>query len=399
MTDSPRPLSVINALVFDGASPDLTEHPIHIANGRIASTEGLGQAEAEVIDARGRVVTPGLVDAHFHAYGVSLDLHELESLPLSYVVTRAAPRLRRALQRGFTTVRDVAGGDVGLQRALEEGVIAGPRYYFTGPALSQTGGHSDPRHPHTSGPLPRLVGEVADGVDTLRRVVRERFRTGAHAVKIVTSGGVISPNDPISGSQYSPDEIAVVAEEAHRHGSYVAAHAYTPEAVTVSVSNGVRTIEHGNLIDDEAATLMARHNAYLVPTVVAYDAMRRRGPELGLPPAAQQKNAEILKAGLKSIEIARDAGVAIGFGTDLMGDLEDDQLLEFQIRSQVDSVPDLLRSATSINAAIIGRDDIGIIREGAVADLVLFEDNPFAAPKALWSLNRTVIQSGRVVLN
>lgn len=398
MMDSSRPLSLINALVFDGESSDLAEHPIHIASGRIVSMEGRGQAEAEVIDARGRLVTPGLVDAHFHAYGVSLDLDELESLPLSYVVTRAATRLRRALERGFTTVRDVAGGDVGLQRALEEGVIAGPRYYFTGPALSQTGGHSDPRRPHTSGPLPRLVGEVADGVDTLRRVVRERFRTGAHAVKIVTSGGVISPNDSITGSQYSPEEIAVVAEEADRHGSYVAAHAYTPDAITVSVSNGVRTIEHGNLIDEEAATLMARRNGYLVPTLVAYDAMRRRGRGLGLPPTAQEKNAEILKAGLRSIEIARNAGVRIGFGTDLMGDLEDDQLLEFQIRSDVDSVLDLLRSATSINAAILGRDDIGTIREGARADLVLLEDNPFEVPEALWSPRRTVIQSGRVVL-
>lgn len=392
-----RPLSIVNALIFDGESFDLIEGPIHIAHGRIVSTEGGGQAEAEVMDARGRLITPGLIDAHFHAYGVSLDHQELESLPLSYVVARAASRLRRALQRGFTTVRDVAGGDIGLRLAVDEGVIAGPRYYFTGPALSQTGGHSDPRLPHMSGPLPRLVGEVVDGVDGLRKAVRERFRTGCHAIKIVTSGGVISPNDLIGGSQYSPEEIGVAAEEAQRHGSYVAAHAYTPDAITVSVSNGVRTIEHGNLIDEGAATLMARHNAYLVPTVVAYDAMRRRGPELGLPAAAQQKNAEILKAGLKSIEIARDAGVAIGFGTDLMGDLEDDQLLEFQIRSQVDSVADLLRSATSVNAAIIGRDDIGIIREGAVADLVLFQDDPFESPEALWSPNRTVIQSGRVV--
>ncbi|MGF1618603.1 MAG: amidohydrolase family protein [Acidimicrobiia bacterium] len=398
MTKPARSLSIINALVFDGESSDLREHAIHVAEGRIVGLGGKGSNKAELVDARGSLVAPGLIDAHFHAYGVSLDLQELESLPLSYVVSRATTRLRGALQRGFTTVRDVAGGDIGLQRALDEGVIPGPRYLFTGPALSQTGGHSDPRPAHATGSsMSSHVGEIVDGVDPLRRVVRERFRTGAHAVKIMTSGGVISPNDSITGSQYSPAEIAVVTEEARRHGSYVAAHAYTSEAITVSVSNGVRTIEHGNLIDENAATLMAEGKAYLVPTLVAYDAMSRRGQELGLAATSQEKNAEIFNAGLRSIEIARAAGVRIGFGTDLMGELEDDQLLEFQIRSQIEPVIDLLRSATTTNASIIGREDLGRIREGAVADLLLFEGNPFQTPSALWSPSRTVIKSGRLV--
>lgn len=390
-------ISIINAVVFDGVSADIREHPIHVADGRILAIEGDAPRGARVIDARGGLVTPGLIDAHFHAFGVSLDLQVLESLPSSYLVACCVRRLRGALGRGFTTVRDVAGGDIGLQRAIEEGVLVGPRYLFCGPALSQTGGHGDPRPPHATRDLPSRMAEVVDGVDALRKAVRERFRAGSHAVKIITSGGVISQHDPIGQLQYSPDEIRAVSEEALRHASYVAAHAYTPDAIATSVSNGVRTIEHGNLLDESAAARMSEANAFLVPTLVAYDSMERRGPELGLSSDSLRKNAKVLEAGLRSIQLARGAGVEIGLGTDLMGELEDDQLFEFRIRSQVDSVFDLLRSATSVNAAIIGREDLGRIEEGAAADLVLFRGNPFEARDLLWSPSRSVMKAGEVV--
>ena len=391
-------LSVVDGLVFDGVGPEPVECPIHTEAGRIVSLEGPPPDGARVINAKGRLVTPGLIDAHFHAYTVSVDLLEVQALPTSYVATKAARRLEAALRRGFTTVRDVAGGDIGLRMAIEERLIDGPRYFFTGPGLTQTGGHGDARPGHLAiDVLGHHVGEIADGVDALLRAVRERFRTGAHAIKIFTSGGVASPTDPLRSRQYSAEEVRAVCGEASRRDSYVAAHAYSAEAITHSVTNGVRTIEHGNLLDQQTAELMAGQGAYLVPTLIAYDAMRRRGPGLGLSPVSERKNIEVLEAGLSSIGIARRAGVRIGLGTDLVGDLEDEQLLEFRNRCEVDTVGDVLRSATSVNASILRRPDLGVIREGAVADLVVLAGNPFEQTDVLWSPERMVIRSGTVV--
>ena len=392
-----KPLSIMGGLVFDGVSPEPSSHPIHTEGGRIVSLKGSPPSGAEVIEADGCLVTPGFLDLHFHAYAVSLDARELEGLPMSYVAAKAAQRLKAALARGFTTVRDVAGGDIGLQMAIDQGLIPGPRYLFSGQALGQTGGHGDMRPGHLSiGSLCNHMCEVVDGVDPIRAAVRERFRTGAHVIKLFTSGGVFSPTDPLRNPQYSPDEVAAACYEARVRGSYVAAHAYSPEAIIHSVRNGVRTIEHGNLLDEESAALMAERDAYLVPTLGCYDSMDRRGDQLGLPSVSQEKNREVLKRGLDSIRIAREAGVRIGLGTDLMGDLEDDQLFEFRTRCQVEPVSAVLRSATAVNAEIIGHPGLGSTREGTKADLVVLDGNPFDRPDVLWTADRIVIKSGEV---
>jgi imidazolonepropionase-like amidohydrolase len=291
----------------------------------------------------------------------------------------------------------VAGGDPGFAKAIEEGLFPSPRYVYTGPALSQTGGHGDPRaadvevcccHHH--------MNEVVDGVDALRRAVRDRFRRGAHAIKIMTSGGVVSPTDPIRVPQYSVDEVRAVTEEAARRGSYVAAHAYSPEAIRHSVTNGVRTIEHGNLLDADTAALMADRGAYLVPTLVTYDAMERRGAEIGMADVSRAKNREVLDAGRTAVELARSAGVRIGFGTDLMGVLEDEQLAGLRLQLEVDGPLETLRSATSVNADLLGRSDLGRLRPGCVADLLVLGGDPFQHPELLWdrSARRTVIKGG-----
>jgi imidazolonepropionase-like amidohydrolase len=393
-------LSIVNAAVFDGVSADLVDGPVHIADGRIVAVGDADTAADQVLDARGGTVIPGLIDAHFHAYGVDLDPLRLRASPMSYVALAAARRLSAALSRGFTTVRDVAGGDPGLANAIRHGLIRSPRYLYTGPALSQTGGHGDGRPADLDlcgcgGP----VSEVVDGVDNLRRAVRERFRQGAHAIKIMASGGVVSPTDPLRIPQYSPEEIQTVTAEASRRGSYVAAHAYSAAAVVHAVENGVRTIEHGNLLDLPAAQRMAEYGAYLVPTLVTYDAMDRRGAELGLAPVSQAKNREVLDAGRAAIGLARQAGVPVGFGTDLMGALEDEQLAGVRLQAEVEGPLAILRSATSVNAEILGRPDLGRVMAGAVADLVVLDGDPFADPSVLWAEpgRRTVIQAGRVV--
>ncbi|ALG09462.1 metal-dependent hydrolase family protein [Kibdelosporangium phytohabitans] len=394
-------LSIVNAQVFDGESDELHPGTVYVADGRIAEVGPDAPSTADrVIDAKGGTVLPGLIDAHFHAYGISLNGQYIESTPLSFVALAGAKRLGGALARGFTTVRDVAGGDPGLAAAIEQGLIASPRYLYTGAALSQTGGHGDPRstdsdlcgfHHHTT--------EVVDGVDAVRRAVRDRFRRGAHAIKIMTSGGVMSLTDPIRIPQYSPEEVTAITTEAARRGSYVAAHAYSPEAIKHSVENGVRSIEHGNLLDAATAELMARHEAFLVPTLAAYDAIERRGDEFGLAAVSKAKNREVLDSGRTAIELARAAGVRVGFGTDLMGGLEDEQLQGLRLQVDVDGVLNTLRSATSVNADLIGRADLGRVRAGGVADLLILEGNPFDDPRVLWSgqENRTVVQAGTPV--
>jgi imidazolonepropionase-like amidohydrolase len=394
-------LSVINALIFDGRNGELTEGSIRISRGEIVEVGKITRADETCIDAQGSVVTPGLIDNHCHAYGIGLDMLSMEASPLSYVALVARHRLAGALRRGFTTIRDVAGGDIGLRMAIEQGLLLSPRYFYTGPALSQTGGHGDPRPAELDLCLHSSHGtEVVDGVDNLRRAVRELFRRGAHAIKIMTSGGVVSPTDPIRIPQYSAAEIQAVTDEARRRGSYVAAHSYSPESIMHSVKNGVRSIEHGNLLDDESARAMAEHSAFLVPTLAAFDAMSRRGAEIGMTPIALNKNKEVLDSGLSAIEIAQQHKVKVGFGTDLMGVLEDDQLQGLRLQHEVQGMLELLKSVTSVNAEILQQLDLGGIKIGMRGDLLIVGGDPFTKPELLWqpAEKRRVILAGNAVV-
>ncbi|MEO6199588.1 MAG: amidohydrolase family protein [Cryobacterium sp.] len=390
-------LTITGAQVWAGAGQGFAARDIAIVDGIVAER---ADQSADAIDGSGSWIVPGFVDAHFHAYATSMDGFENERGPLSYSAINGSRRLERALQRGFTTVRDVAGGDIGLSRAIDGNLFASPRYHFTGPALSQTGGHGDPRSAHVDVCFSHgHMCEVVDGAEDLRVAVRERFRTGAHAIKVMTSGGVFSLTDPIRIPQYSPEELRVIVGEATRRGSYVAAHAYSSEAVQHSIENGVRSIEHGNLIDSETARMMAERNAFLVPTLAAYDAMDRRGAEIGLNSISLAKNSEVLSKGQEAIQLALSAGVRVGFGSDLMGDLEDDQLCGIRLQTEAAGPHAMLRSLTQENAALIGDDRLGHLNVGAYGDLLVLAANPLDEPSALWEQDarRTVVQAGRVV--
>lgn len=392
-------LTITNARIFDGHSSELVDGSV-VFSGGIVQSVGQSSPHGKTFDARGKVVLPGLIDAHFHAYAVSLAGLPNESGPLSYSALAGARRLGSALRRGFTTVRDVAGGDIGLANAISQKLLASPRYYFTGSALSQTGGHGDPRaadidtcfsHGH--------MCSIVDGVDNLRVAVRERFRTGSHAIKIMTSGGVVSLTDPIRVPQYSAEEIQAVVDEASRRGSYVAAHAYSPEAIRHSVINGVRSIEHGNLLDQDTAQLMADHGSFLVPTLAAYDAMNRRGELLHLSSIAQKKNSEVLESGQAAIQLAQAAGVKVGFGSDLMGELEDDQLQGVRLQIQAVGVLETLRSMTTVNAELLQNASLGRLSPGALGDALILDGDPFDDDSVLWdeSRPRAVVQGGLIV--
>lgn len=394
-----RSLLISGAQVWQGAGRGFQQQDIVIDGGRVVETPPPG-SQLDELDAEGTWVLPGFIDAHFHAYATSMDGLENELGPLSYTAINGTRRLTRALHRGFTTVRDVAGGDIGLSRAIDADLFPSPRYLFTGPALSQTGGHGDPRSQHVDVCFSHgHMCEVVDGVEALRVAVRDRIRTGAHAIKIMTSGGVFSLTDPIRIPQYSPEEIQVVAREAARVGSYVAAHAYSAEAVVHSVENGVRSIEHGNLIDRDAAELMAQHDAFLVPTLAAYDAMDRRGAEIGLNEISLAKNAEVLSHGKDAIRLALDAGVRVGFGSDLMGDLEDDQLRGIRLQVDAAGALETIRSMTETNAALLQDPRLGSLAPGSVGDAVILAENPLENPEALWEEDARahVVLAGKIV--
>jgi imidazolonepropionase-like amidohydrolase len=206
--------------------------------------------------------------------------------------------------------------------------------------------------------------------------------------------------DPIRIPQYSAEEIRAVTDEAARRGSYVAAHAYSPEAIRHSIDNGVRSIEHGNLLDADTAAVMAAAGAFLVPTLATYDAMERRGEQIGMAAVSRQKNREVLESGRHAVELARAAGVRVGFGTDLMGSLEDEQLNGLRLQAEVDGIWTALASATSVNAALIGRPDLGRVAEGCVADLLILDGSVADDPSVVWSpdSHRTIVQDGRVIV-
>ncbi|GAA4494164.1 amidohydrolase family protein [Actinoallomurus oryzae] len=389
----------VDGRFLDPESGEVVEGDLRVENGRIVAMGVVDRTDSATVELGGRMVVPGLIDAHFHAYASGMGGLGTERRLASFVAINAVERLKGALRRGFTTVRDPAGGDAGLARAITDGLVRVPRYLYTGPALSQTGGHGDPREPDvdvcfTCGHL----CEVVDGVDAMRKAARERLRVGAHAIKVMTSGGISSPTDPLRPPQYSDEELCAVADEARRRHSYVAAHAYSPEAILHSVRNGVRSIEHGNLLDDASAAAMREHGAFLVPTLGAYDAIHRRADELGLPGFARRKNDEVLEAGCDSLKVAGRHGLPIGFGSDNMGELVGEQLCGIPLHLRVRTPLAVLQSLTCVNADLIRRDDLGRLRVGAVADLLVLAGDPLSDPDVLWdeARPRSVVQAGRV---
>jgi imidazolonepropionase-like amidohydrolase len=287
------------------------------------------------------------------------------------------------LDRGFTTVRDTGGADWGLRDAVAQGLIAGPRMFIAGQAIGPTGGHSDARRRTDYGMscrccnVLRFCMGLADGADGVRAAVREQLRQGADQVKIMVSGGVASPYDPLDSRQFSLAEIAAAVEEAEAFGKYVQAHAYTPEAIQRAVGQGVRTIEHGNLIDDKSARLMKSKGAYMVANLVTYYAMKERASQFGLSADLLAKNDLVIDGGLRSLEICKRAGVKVGFGSDLLGQLQVEQSREFLLRREVLAPIEIIRQATLVGAEILRmKDRLGVPRPGAIADLLVVDGNP-----------------------
>ncbi|MGV2906319.1 amidohydrolase family protein [Achromobacter sp. AGC25] len=356
-----------------------------IEDGMISriSADDLTVPDAEVVDAKGMTLMPGMIDCHVHVVASSFNLGRVAALPNALALLRALPIMQGMLDRGFTSVRDAGGADWALAQAVLDGVVDGPRLFCSGKALSQTGGHGDfrPRNDELD-PCPCSVkigniGRVVDGVDNCRLAVREEILKGATQIKVMASGGVASPNDPIQNLGFSESELIAIVEEASNANTYVMAHAYTPRAITRAVRCGVRTIEHGNLVDREAAEVMKEHGAYMVPTLITYEGLANDGERYGLPADSVKKIATVRTQGLKALEILDDVGVKMGYGSDLLGETHYMQADELPLRARVLGNAKVIQQATLIGAEILNQEGLlGEVREGAHADLLLVDGNP-----------------------
>ena len=347
------------------------------------SSKPIKSAKAKVVDCGKRTLMPGLIDSHVHVVLSEVVVRNMESVPLTLMTARAADLMRKMLDRGFTSVRDTGGADWGLKEATDNWLLAGPRLFIAGKAIGPTGGHSDGRRRtdpgvrcHCCNALAFTLG-IADGVSEVRRAVREEMRQGVDQVKIMMSGGVASPYDPLDSLQFSMDEVRAAVEEATAFGRYVCAHAYTPEAITRAATAGVRTIEHGNLIDEPSAKLMAEKGMFLVANLVAYYEMKRRAAEYGMNSDMLAKNDLVIDGALKSLEICKRHGVPVAFGTDLLGQLQGAQSEEFLLRAKVLSPLEIIRSATTVGAQVVRMEGkLGCLKPGAFADLLVIDGNP-----------------------
>ncbi len=375
-----------NARMLDARNDEPQEGDLLVEDGRIKeiSDGPLSAASAREIDLKGLTLMPGLTDAHVHVKAISLDFGIMDRIPVSLLLGRAHQIMKGMLARGFTTVRDAAGADRGLADAVDEGLYESPRLIVCGLALSQTGGHSDQRPPTAWSSvsanelhnLTQQFGRIADGVDECRRAARDELRRGAHHVKIMAGGGVSSPSDPIENTQYSIEEMTAICQEAKAWQTYAMAHTYTPEAISMAVNSGVRTCEHCNLIDKPTAELMAQKGAYHVPTNITYWALNKHGAEWGFPQVSIDKLGMIVDVGLSAVELTRDAGVKIGFGTDLLGPCHPYQANEFGLAAQVLGNKGALHASLETNPEIMRLDDIGRLEPGYRADLIAVDGNP-----------------------
>ncbi|RDJ20932.1 amidohydrolase family protein [Bosea caraganae] len=374
-----------NARIVDGTKAERGDPvSVLVEGGEIKEVGKRVSAEkAKVVDLKGRTLMPGLIDAHVHVVAGIADLGRNAMLPDSLVTARAFTIMGEMLRRGFTTVRDVGGADYGLKVATEEGHFPTPRLVISGKALSQTGGHCDFRGRFDDRPAAKTghklgsLGRLCDGLDEVRRAAREEIKGGADFVKIMANGGCASPTDPIHFLGFSRSELEAIVEEAKMAGTYVSAHVYTDEAIRRCVEAGVHSLEHCNLIQADTAKLAASKGFVAVPTLVTYDKLASEGGKLGFPPDSVAKVESVRVAGMDSLGIMRKAGLAMAYGSDLLGEMHRHQSEEFVIRGRALPAHEVIASATHVAAKLLKLEGkIGTVAPGAHADLIVVDGDP-----------------------
>jgi len=349
-----------------------------VRSGKVGSLKG----RVDTLDLKGDTLMPGLTDAHVHICAVDgniTDQHRYH--PPSLIAAKSLKRIEQALLQGFTTVRDAGGADWGFREAVSQGLVQGPRLLVSGQYLSQTGGHGDKRRrAEWIEPVDcciGMIGSIADGEAEVRKAVREQLRRDVDQIKVMASGGAMSPADELDTTQFTVAELRAAVEEAAAVGKYVLAHAYSGAAVTNAVEAGVRSIEHGNLIDEAAAKALKAAGAFLVPTMVTYEAIWREGKAHGIGDHQLQKINVARERSVESLALARRLDLKIGSGSDLLGDMMAHRAAELELKGQVLTPMEVLVSATRTNAELFRMQDrIGTVEPGKLADLLVVKGNP-----------------------
>ncbi|MEJ5376239.1 MAG: amidohydrolase family protein [bacterium] len=406
-------LLIKNATIVDGTGSDPKPNGgVLVSNGKIQELwDGpvkKSPAKTQVINAKGQWLLPGLIDAHVHMGAVDVDIRkqQREMYP-SLLLVRTLKVLEETLEQGFTTVRDAGGVDPGLREALRQGLIKGPRLLVSGPALSQTGGHGDFRVPaEQTPPLANPAGLctwVCDGVEMVRKATRELLRQGVDQIKVMAAGGAMSPADELEQVQFTPEELKAIVWEAKAAGKYVMAHVYSTKSILHALAAGVRSLEHGNLLDQEAASAIKAAGAFLVPTLATYEALGRMGQELGIPKENMRKIHEARERSLEALSIAHKAGVDIASGSDLLGPMQSQKALELELKAKVLGPMGAIVASTSTNARLLGLEgQVGTIEPGKLADLILVDGDPLKDIRVLQHYHKSItliLQGGRIVKN
>lgn len=382
------PTAVFGDALLDPATGEVVrEAVVIIENDRVVARGARSKlqvpADADRVDAEGLWLLPGLVDCHVHlcVTGTTYDLGERLSRPPSLTVLQAVDGCAKDLAAGFTSVRDAGGTPSGVRMAVERGYFAGPRMKLAIQILSETGGHADNMFPcGVSIPLantPDIPSSVVDGVEPMRLRVRELIRAGADWIKLCTSGGVLSPGDAPHHPAFTVEEIRAAVEEAAAHGRQVMAHAQSNAGIKNALRAGVRTIEHGIWLDDDAIEMMLDGKHTLVPTLVAPEWVIRHANEGRMPSWAAEKGRAVVSDHKASVRKAIEAGVRIAFGTDTGVGPHGTMGEEFLLMNQLGMAPvDCLRSATSVAAEVIGLTGAGSLAPGSFGDVIGVPGNP-----------------------
>lgn len=372
-----------NASIFDGTGSPFADGSVLVEAGRIVDV-GSDLEGDEQIDLAGKALLPGFGDCHVHVMLNNIDLFGIMQKPFSLNFFEAAHALRTTLETGITSVRDAGGADLGVKTAVERGLIAGPRMLISLAMISQTGGHGDGWMPssnvfHLLPSHPGVPDNIVDGADEMRRKVRELIRMGADVIKVATSGGVLSPRDDPRHAHFTLEELETLVETAEGLGCHVMAHAQAYEGIKNAIRAGIRSVDHGIYLDDEAIELMIAKGTFLVPTLVAPTGVLKAA-EAGaqIPEASLRKAREVIEIHRESFSRAAAAGVKVAMGTDSAVTPHGENLEELALMSEYGMEPlDVLRSTTSLAADCMDvLDDRGTIEPGKRADFVVLDGDP-----------------------
>ncbi|UCH46566.1 MAG: amidohydrolase family protein [Betaproteobacteria bacterium] len=396
--DAPTQTLIRNVNVFDGKNEKLAMGQDVLVEGNLIKKIGKSlkaRTSAAIIDGGGRTLMPGLTDAHVHLMLGDAPAKSIYEETWGYVGAQSVAAAKAMLLRGFTTVRDVGGPVAGLKQAIDEGLVEGPRILPSGPFITQTSGHADLEtskfklSPYFSGVPDKMEimgwGFVADGVPEVQKAAREALRTGSTQLKVMAGGGVSSYFDPLDTTQYTLEEMKAIVTEARNWGTYVAAHAYTDVAVKQCIEAGIKSIEHGPFLQEDTLKLMAEKGVWLSPQAYLFGLTPEQLNIVGTP--SEPKMRQVNEGSANLMKWARKYGVRIAWGTDLFGPpaKQAQQPQEFIARAKFFTPYEILKQATSDNAELFKlsglrhpyqKGALGVIEEGAYADLLLVGGNP-----------------------